>query len=148
MNFYPNEFKQSRVSPILKIGSKNKPENYCPISVIPVISQFFNCLLLINWAYSFKRTIFWALVNLRIGNCKSTSDAIDKFIKEVLSTFGNKVFAQVPLCGLSEAFDCVCHSYTLYIYKWNYIFTGYMVCNWSFLNCILPIKNQVLVNGD
>jgi ribonuclease P/MRP protein subunit RPP40 len=41
---------------------------------------------------------------------KSTTDAIDKLVHDVLSAFENKVFAQATLCDLCKAFDCVNHS--------------------------------------
>ena len=38
---FPQERKESRVSPVYKSGTRNDPSNYRPISVIPVIAKIF-----------------------------------------------------------------------------------------------------------
>ena len=38
---FPQEWKESRVSPVYKSGARNDPSNYRPISVFPVIAKFF-----------------------------------------------------------------------------------------------------------
>ena len=38
---FPQEWKESRVSPVYKSGARNDPSNYRPISVIPVIAKIF-----------------------------------------------------------------------------------------------------------
>ena len=38
---FPQEWKESRVSPVYKSGARNDPSNYRPISVIPVTAKIF-----------------------------------------------------------------------------------------------------------
>ena len=38
---YPNEWKSAKVTPISKKGLKSDPNNYRPISVIPIVSKVF-----------------------------------------------------------------------------------------------------------
>ena len=38
---FPNEWKETRVSPVYKNGTKHEPSNYRPISVIPTVSKVF-----------------------------------------------------------------------------------------------------------
>ena len=38
---FPNEWKEARVSPVYKNGTKHEPSNYRPIFVIPMVSKVF-----------------------------------------------------------------------------------------------------------
>ncbi len=38
---YPNDWKAAKVTPLFKKGLKSDPNNYRPISVIPVVSKVF-----------------------------------------------------------------------------------------------------------
>ena len=38
---YPNDWKTAKVTPLFKKGIKSDPNNYWPISVIPIISKVF-----------------------------------------------------------------------------------------------------------
>ena len=42
---FPQEWKESRVSPVYKSGARNDPSNYRPISVSPVIAKIFENIL-------------------------------------------------------------------------------------------------------
>ena len=41
MGIYPNDWKTAKVTPLFKKGIKSDPNNYRPISVIPIISKVF-----------------------------------------------------------------------------------------------------------
>ena len=45
---FPQEWKESRVSPVYKSGARNDPSNYRPISVIPVIAKIFEKIVYTN----------------------------------------------------------------------------------------------------
>ena len=38
---YPEMLKKAKVTPIFNQGDKSDPNNYCPISVLPIISSIF-----------------------------------------------------------------------------------------------------------
>ena len=42
---FPDDWKTARVTPIFKEGDKSDKSNYCPISVLPVISRLFEKLV-------------------------------------------------------------------------------------------------------
>ena len=42
---FPQEWKDSRVSPVYKSGARNDPSNYRPISVIPVVAKTFETIV-------------------------------------------------------------------------------------------------------
>ena len=45
VSIFPTEWKLARVSPIYKKGKKDDPNNYRPISVIPVVAKIFEKLV-------------------------------------------------------------------------------------------------------
>ena len=54
---FPDEWKMARVTPIFKNGQRNLPENYRPISVVPVISKIMERILydqLCNYLTKFR----------------------------------------------------------------------------------------------
>ena len=44
-SFFPDEWKIARVVPLFKNGQRNLPENYRPISVLPVISKIMERIM-------------------------------------------------------------------------------------------------------
>ena len=46
---FPNAWKRARVSPIFKEDLRTDPNNYRPISVLPVVSKLIEELFLINY---------------------------------------------------------------------------------------------------
>ena len=52
MSIFPDAWKLARVTPICKEGDKNDKSNYRPISVLPVISRYFEKLIT-NQLYKF-----------------------------------------------------------------------------------------------
>ena len=41
----PSELKSAKVTPIYKFGDKSDPNNYCTISVLPLISKIMECAI-------------------------------------------------------------------------------------------------------
>ena len=41
----PSSFKDARVSPLFKKGSKTDPGNYCPVSILKVLERLVHCKL-------------------------------------------------------------------------------------------------------
>ena len=42
---FPDEWKIAKVTPILKNGTKSNPNNYRPISVLPIVSKLFEKII-------------------------------------------------------------------------------------------------------
>lgn len=106
---YPDVLKISRVVPIFKKGPKNSPSSYRPISLVPIFSKIVETVIYIQlYEYLIASNI---ISKLQFGFIKgrSTVDAIDTLLKNVIKSFEERNFAQASFCDLSKAFDCVDH---------------------------------------
>ena len=110
---FPDEWKMARVTPIFKNGQRNLPENYRPISVLPVISKIMERILydqLYNYLTKFK-----ILSDCQFGFRKShsTTTALLDCTNEWYVNLDKKLFNLVVLIDLKKAFDTVDHQILL-----------------------------------
>lgn len=142
---FPNELKISRICPIFKKGPKDLPQSYRPVSIIPTISKVLELLVCDQIGIFFEQNGILSLSQFGFRKGKSTCDAIDKLVFEVLSAFENKRFAQATLCDLSKAFDCVTHSDLLKKLEYYRVEGLPLEFFKSYLN---KRKQKVFINGD
>ena len=103
----------ARVTSIFKYGQRNLPENYRPISVLPVISKIMERILydqLYNYLTKFK-----ILSDCQFGFRKSHSitTALLDCTNEWYVNLDKKLFNLVVLIDLKKAFDTVDHQVLL-----------------------------------
>ena len=100
-------FKSADISAAFKQGSRNKKENYRPISILPLISKIFEKIICRQLSNHFDNILSKFQCSFRKGyspqHCLLLM--IDKWKKAVDN---HKVFGAV-LIDLSKAFDCICH---------------------------------------
>ena len=110
---YPKMLKKAKVTPIFKKGNKSDPNNYRPISVLPVISSIFerhisNCV-----------TKFMDTHNLIYHNQSgfrknhSCQTALTKLFDHWLAQMNENNTVGVVLLDLTKAFDLVSHKILL-----------------------------------
>ena len=101
------DFFKSDISAAFKQGSRNKKENYRPISILPLISKIFEKIICRQLSNHFDNILSKFQCGFRKGyspqHCLLLM--IDKWKKAVDN---HKVFGAV-LTDLSKAFDCICH---------------------------------------
>ena len=100
-------FKSADISAAFKQGSRNKKENYRPISILPLISKIFEKIICRQLSNHFDNILSKFQCGFRKGyspqHCLLLM--VDKWKKAVDN---HKVFGAV-LTDLSKAFDCICH---------------------------------------
>lgn len=142
---FPNFLKISRVCPIYKNGPRNQPHSYRPISVIPVIGKLIE-LIVNDQIYTFlesNNVLSKDQFGFRRG--KSTADALDGLVRQVVRAYEDKSYAQVTFCDLSKAFDCVDRD-KLVIKLKHYGLQGSVL---NFVKSYLENRKQiVIVNGN
>ena len=107
---FPKSFKIASITPLHKEGDNNRPENYRPISLLPIISkklefQFFDRIK--NYIDKFKIP-----KNNQYGfrSNPNTTDAIVSMLEDIRVNKQNKANEiKVTFLDLKKAFDTVDH---------------------------------------
>ena len=64
---FPDEWKETSVSPVHKNGAKHEPSNYRPISVIPTVSKIFEKIIF-DVIYEQRERVFHRDIQTRENN--------------------------------------------------------------------------------
>ena len=109
----PSRLKIARVTPIFKKGSKQLFSNYCPISVLPVISKVLEKIVHIQLSSFLNEYDIIKQNQLGFQEKKSTTAAILKFTDYILNSFDAKKHVIGIFLDLAKAFDTVDHKILL-----------------------------------
>ncbi len=110
---FPDMWKSAQITPLHKSGPLNQPDNYRPISVLPIFSklleravhnQLYTCL-----------TVSGALSDQQSGFRKghSTTTCLAEFLDVVYTNMDNAKYSGVLFLDLRKAFDTVDHEILL-----------------------------------
>lgn len=137
---FPDCLKISRVCPIFKKGSCTQPSSYRPVSIIPVLGKLLEILVYDQLSSFFENNNYLCPAQYGFRKGRSTVDAMDGLVREILTAFEGKTFAQATFCDLSRAFDCVSHD--ILVEKLSY----YGVCGTplSLLKSYLQNRRQMV----
>ncbi|KAJ0176374.1 hypothetical protein K1T71_007553 [Dendrolimus kikuchii] len=104
---FPSYWKQANLIPIYKNGLKNTPENYRPISLLPIFSKILEKI--VNSRLSKYMETFNIISNIQFGfrQNKSTEDAVELLSRRVVENLdmGRKTIG--VFLDLAKAFDTV-----------------------------------------
>ena len=111
--YVPRCWKTKRVSPIFKSGDKTDPNNFRPISILPIPMKIFEKLVHQQIATFISNNSF--LNNRQSGFRKlfSTNTAVVDVSDEILCQLDQKKFVCAVLIDLKKAFDRVDHKILL-----------------------------------
>lgn len=104
---FPDQLKKARVTPVYKKKDRLNKEFYRPISILPIMSKFF------EWSISSQLTRFFdGIFDPRLSAYRrgySCESVLLGFIENVRSEMDKKNFCGAILMDLSKAFDCLPH---------------------------------------
>lgn len=106
---FPPCLKLSRVVPVFKKGNVKEPCNYRPISCIPVLAKVLEKVIKIQVCEYFEKFNLFSSSQYGYRNGRCAIQAVDNLVTQLLDALEAKEEAQVTLCDLSKAFDCVQH---------------------------------------
>lgn len=104
---FPDLLKISKVVPVYKKGEKSLPQNYRPISIVPVFSKVFESLIYKQINAYFEHNNILSDAQFGFRERKSTTSAILNVIDKSLHAFENRQHVSLTLFDLTKAFDCV-----------------------------------------
>lgn len=142
---FPNQLKYANVIPIYKKYSKENPENYRPVSVLPSLSKIFEKIAhdQLSVFLNYNKVICKNQYGFQTG--KSTVDAAAELIKFITQGLDGSQSTAGIFCDLSKAFDCVNHK--LLIEKLHfYGISGAALC-W-FISYLTNRKQRVIINKN
>ena len=110
---FPQEWKESRVSPVYKSGARNDSSNYRPISVIPVIAKIFEKIVY-DQLYEYLNN-YNHLTTCRSGfrSLHSTLTALVEATNSWSVNIDNGLVNGVVFIDLKKAFDTIDHNVIL-----------------------------------
>jgi len=107
LGHFPNILKLSKIIPVFKKGDKNCPENYRPISLVPIMSKVFECVMYQQLSSYFEENNLLTDSQYGFRSGRSTIMAVTRIVDEVITAFENKANTALLLFDLSKAFDCI-----------------------------------------
>uniref|UniRef100_A0A1B6MBU4 Reverse transcriptase domain-containing protein n=1 Tax=Graphocephala atropunctata TaxID=36148 RepID=A0A1B6MBU4_9HEMI len=140
---FPTSLKLSRVVPIFKKGDHDNPSSYRPISCIPVLAKIYEKVLKIQICHYFESLNLFSNSQFGYRSGKSTVQAIDTLVEQLLLALENCSSAQVTLCDLSKAFDTVQHDILLAKLQ----FYGFQGTNLTVFESYLKDRKQLVQIG-
>jgi hypothetical protein len=137
---FPSPLKFSRVVPIYKKGPVTCPSSFRPISCVPIFSKILEKILKVRICNHFESLNLFSSSQFGYRSGLSTIKAVDSLVNQVISALEMGSLAQITLCDLSKAFDCVRHD--ILVEKLR--FYGFHDRELEMLKSYLVDRNQVV----
>ena len=142
---FSNDWKVARVTPIYKDDIKTNPNNYRPISVLPIVSKFIERIVF-NQLYAFlMRHDLLADAQSGFRPCHSTLTALLDITNDWFSNMDNGLLNGVLFLDLKKAFDTVDHE--ILLNKLNFYGVDSISLKW-FQSYLTDRKQRTYVNGS
>lgn len=120
-NTFPDFLKLAKVIPIHKKGDMEDPNNYRPISILPIFSKIYEKVLSKQIAAYFESNNLFNISQFGYRSNLSTVDAMMSLVTEIIECLEDREFSFSTFLDLTKAFDCMSHSILLEkLIKYNF----------------------------
>jgi hypothetical protein len=109
----PKQLKTARVVPVFKKGDRTKPENYRPISILPVVSKLVEKSVKVRLLQFLNKKNFFYKHQYGFRKGSSTLSAAIDIITNLENYLDNNNLASAIILDLQKAFDTVNHKILL-----------------------------------
>ena len=142
---FPNDWKVAIVTPIYKDDIKTNPNNYRPISLLPIVSKLIERIAF-NQLYAFlMRHDLLADAQSGFRPCHSTLTALLDINNDWFSNMDNGLLNGVLFLDLKKAFDTVDHE--ILLKKLSFYGVDSISLKW-FQSYLTDRKQRTYVNGS
>ena len=107
---FPNLWKIAKVTPIYKSGIINAPENYRPISVLPILSKVAERAVQTQLMEFLETNNLIDVGQYGYRKMRSTEEAVIKLCDDIRYQANNGLLVGAVFVDLSRAFDTLSHS--------------------------------------
>ena len=110
---FPDKLKIAKVRPLFKAGDEQNPDNYRPISLLPVISKILEKFVYVKLVSHLEKhnVLYYRQFGFRKHH--STVDAFATLVGETLKNFSENNYCLTVFIDIRKAFDTVQHSIIL-----------------------------------
>ena len=102
---FPNKLKEAQIVPLHKKNSQLEVGNYRPVSILPVVSKFFERAIYEQLSHYFENIFHPFLSAFRPGFGCNTAPL--KMFEDWKKAFDFNQYTAAVLVDLSKAFDCL-----------------------------------------
>lgn len=110
---FPSQLKLAEVVPILKKGDPKNPDNYRPVSILPVLSKVFEKIASNQILSFFENNNIFSSNQFGFRPKKSTVSAAATLVLQIVEALDASQKTMGVFCDLSRAFDCMVHEVLL-----------------------------------
>lgn len=108
---FPQQWKEAIIVPILKSGNTDEPQNYRPISLLPILSKILEKVIACQLSNYLEENHLLSNTQHGFRARLSTETALTTLTNLLYDNIDNKKISLITLCDLSKAFDSVNHIY-------------------------------------
>ena len=109
----PKAWKHSVVVPVFKSGNQHEPQNYRPISLLPIISKILEKVVASQLSKHLETKNLLSNTQHGFRSSLSTDTALLTLSNKLYANMDKKKVSLITVCDLSKAFDSVSHQILL-----------------------------------
>ena len=106
---FPDCLKITITIPIHKKGDRSDPNNYRPISLVPIFSKVIELCMKIQLSRYLEHNNVLNISQFGFRTGLSTIKAVESVVSEIMKGYESRSYTCVTLLDLSKAFDTVSH---------------------------------------
>ena len=113
LNSFPRSCKTDKVKPLFKKGSKTDPQNYRPISLLPLLSKIIERIVHDQTEEFLSKNKLLCRFQSGFQKSYSTDTCLGHLIDKITTGFEKGLFTGMILIDLQKAFDTIDHQILL-----------------------------------
>ena len=143
LNSFPRSCKIAKVKPLFKKGPKTDPQNYCPISLLPILSKIIERIIHDQTQEFLSKNKILYRFQSGFQKNYSTNTCLRHLTDKITTRFEKGFFTGMILINLQKAFGTIDHQ--ILIKKMKYLCFSKNVISW-FKSYLSEQKFKININ--